>query len=94
MLLLLKRVVNIIGPDLSCNLQSLSHRHNIASLSLFYKYFNGHCSKELFSLVPPVKLLKRQTRLASRSHQYIVDIPQCKKKRFTLIAFFLVLLYS
>ena len=36
-----RRITNIIGPDLSSNFQSLSHRRNVASLSLFYKYFHG-----------------------------------------------------
>ena len=44
-----RRIVNIIGPTLAVNLQSVSHRRNIASLSLFYKYFNSRCSSELSS---------------------------------------------
>ena len=46
-----KRIINIIGLNLARNLQSLSHRHNIASLSLFYKYYHCNCSVELKSLV-------------------------------------------
>ena len=51
-----RRIVNIIGPNLAVNLQPLSHRPNIASLSLFYKYFNGRCSSELSSQILPLHL--------------------------------------
>ncbi|XP_065668128.1 uncharacterized protein LOC136088359 [Hydra vulgaris] len=39
-----KRTINIVGPALAANLQPLSHRRNVASLSLFYKYYHDHCS--------------------------------------------------
>ena len=58
-----RRIVNIIGPTLAAKLQPLSHRRNVASLSLFYKYFHGRCSSELSSLVPPVKTPVRMTLL-------------------------------
>ncbi|XP_065652776.1 uncharacterized protein LOC136080096 [Hydra vulgaris] len=50
-----KRNVNIVGPALTSNLQRLSHRRNVASLSLFYKCYNGHCSNVLASLIPSTK---------------------------------------
>ncbi|XP_065650360.1 uncharacterized protein LOC136078515 [Hydra vulgaris] len=40
-----KRIVNIVGPALAANLQLLLHRGNVASLSLFYKYYNGTALK-------------------------------------------------
>ena len=58
-----RRVINMVGPKLSSNLQSLSHRRDVASLSLFYRYYNGMCSSELSSLVPPKKVFSRPTRL-------------------------------
>ena len=70
-----RRVVNIVGPDLSAKLDNLSHRRDVASLSLFYKYFNGRCSSELSSLVPPLKVFHRQTRFASNAHPYTVSVP-------------------
>ena len=73
------RIVNIIDPTLAVNLQPLSHRRKVSSLSLFYKYFNGRCSSELYSLVPPVKTPVRMTRLSKNSHPYSVSISFCKK---------------
>lgn len=74
-----RRICNIIGPDLAIKLQPLCHRRNVASLSLFYKYYHGRCSDEISSLVPPPKIAKRNTRLSTRSHPFTVSVPLCKK---------------
>ena len=42
-----KLILNLVGPDHCLNLQPLSNRRNVASLSLFYKYFHGNCSDDL-----------------------------------------------
>ena len=81
------RVVNMIGPRLAQTLQPLSHRRDVASLCLFYKYFHGNCSDELASLVPPVKVYGRQTRLAVRAHEFTVQEP-FSSKGFYLSSFF------
>ena len=72
------RICVIIGEELSSKLDSLEHRRNVASLSLFYKYFHGHCSRDLSDLVPSVKSFARSTRLASASHPFTVEIPHGK----------------
>ena len=74
-----KRVANLVGPELSSKLQPLSHRRNVASLCLFYKYVNGDCSDELQELVPPRRKHPRQTRQAVKSHPHTVEIPRCKR---------------
>jgi len=75
-----KRISTIVGPIFSSRLQSLSHRRNVSSLSLFYKYFHGHCSNELSLLMPPLKTFNRVTRQSSGAHAYTVQIPSSKKK--------------
>ena len=82
-----RRVSNIIGPKFAANLQSLHHRRNVASLCLFYRYYNGMCSSELFDLVPPNKVFNRCTRLATNSHPFTVEVPSCQKK-FYAASFF------
>ena len=72
-------VSNMIGPQLSLKLQSLSHRRDVASLSLFYKYFHGHCSEELASLVPSRKIFTCKTRLAAKAHEFTVEEPLISK---------------
>jgi ribonucleases P/MRP protein subunit RPP40 len=82
-----RRIVNIVGPALAANLQPLSHRRNVASLSLFYKYYNGRCSKELASLVPSTKIHSRVTRHSIKSHPFTVTVPKCSKNSY-LSSFF------
>ncbi|XP_065675474.1 uncharacterized protein LOC136091694 [Hydra vulgaris] len=48
---------------------------NVASLSLFYKNYNGHCSKEQASLVPSTKIYSRDTRHSIKSHPFSVTVP-------------------
>ena len=47
-----KRRCRIVGPSLAASLKPLAHRRNVASLSLFYRYYFGRCSSELAQLVP------------------------------------------
>uniref|UniRef100_T2MEH7 Doublecortin domain-containing protein 1 n=1 Tax=Hydra vulgaris TaxID=6087 RepID=T2MEH7_HYDVU len=77
-----KRIVNIIGRALAANLQPLSHHCNVASLSLFYKYYNRHCSKELASLVPSTKIHSCVTHYSIKSHP-TVTVPKCYKNSYS-----------
>ena len=47
-----KRICRTVGPSLAVSLEPLAHRRNVASLSLFYRYYFGKCSSELAQLVP------------------------------------------
>ena len=47
-----KTASKVCRRSLFSKLQPLSHRCDVASLSLFYCYFHGHCSRELASLIP------------------------------------------
>ena len=42
-----KRICRTVGPSLAASLEPLAHRRNVASLSLFYRYYFGRCSSEL-----------------------------------------------
>ena len=46
-----KRICRIVGPSLAASLEPLAYRRNVASLSLFYRYYFGRCSSELAQLV-------------------------------------------
>ena len=46
------RICRTVGPSLAASLEPLAHRLNVASLSLFYRYYFGRCSSELAQLVP------------------------------------------
>ena len=44
-----KRICRTVGSSLFASTEPLAHRQNVASLSLFYRYYFGSCSSELFS---------------------------------------------
>ena len=54
-------------------------RRNVASLSLFYRYYFGRCSSELAELVPLPYSRGRSTRYSDRLHDFSVTIPRCYK---------------
>ena len=47
-----KWICRTVGPSLAASLGPLAHFRNVASLSLFYRYYFGRCSVELAELVP------------------------------------------
>lgn len=68
------RIYNFIDPGLASWLQSLYHRLNMASLCLFYKYFQSNWSNLLFSLAARPHKFKRGTWLRGRYHHLTVEI--------------------
>ena len=72
-----KRICRTVGPSLAASLEPLVHRRNVASLSLFYRYYFGRCSSELAQLVPLPYSRGRSTRYSDRLH--LVTIPRCYK---------------
>ena len=75
-----RRICYHIGPALSSSLQPLAHRRNVASLSLFYRYYFERCSNELSKLVPKPFGSARPTRHSDRQHAFVVELPNFKKE--------------
>ena len=73
-----KQVCRTVGPSLAASAEPLAHRHNIVSLSLFYRYYFGRCSFELTEVVPLPCSHARSTRYSNKSH-FSVTIPTCYK---------------
>ena len=73
------RICRNVGPSLAASLEPLTHRRNVASLSLFYRYYFGRCSSELAQLVPLPYSRGRSTRYSDRLHDFPVTIPRCYK---------------
>ena len=46
------RICRTVGPSLAASLEPLAHRRNVATFSLFYRYYFGRCSSQLAQLVP------------------------------------------
>ena len=78
-----KRMQNLIGVGLAHRLDPLSHRRDVACLSLFYKYYHGHCSQELKGLVPGGRVIVRPTRYSEVLHKFTVNIPTCNGKYYS-----------
>ena len=65
-----------VGPSLAASLESLAHCRNVASLSLFYRYYFGTCSSELAQLVPLPFSQVRSTCYFDRLYDFSVTIPR------------------
>ena len=72
-----KRICRIVGPSLAASLEPLAHRRNVASLSLFYRYYFGRCSSELAQVVPLPFSRGRSTHYSNRLHDFSVTIARC-----------------
>ena len=74
-----KWICRTVGPSLAASLEPLAHHRNVASLSLFYRYYFGRCSSELAQLVPLPYSRGRCTRYFDRLHDFCVTISRyCK----------------
>ena len=71
--------VGALSCSLAAILKPLTHHRNVASLSLFYRYYFGRCSSELAELVPLPFSRGRSTRYSDRLHDFSVTIPRCYK---------------
>ena len=65
-------------PFLATSLEPLTHK-DVASLSLFYRYYFGRGSSELAHLVPLLFSLGRSTHYSDRLHDFSVTIPRYYK---------------
>ena len=65
-----KQICKAVGPSLAASLEPLVHCRNVASLSLFYRYYFGRCSSELAQLVPLPYSRGRSTRYSDRCYHY------------------------
>lgn len=69
-----RRATRIVDdPLLTHGLDTLSLRRDVSSLCVFYRLYNGKCSEELFSLVPPSLFRHRTLRRWERFHPHHLD---------------------
>ncbi|KAL7642959.1 UNVERIFIED_CONTAM: hypothetical protein RMT77_006248 [Armadillidium vulgare] len=76
------RLIN--SPALTNSIQSLSDRRIVASLSLYYRYYNGHCSSELSRNIPPPMRRARATCLSTQSHPFSDQLSDPRRSRYAL----------
>ena len=56
----------------------LSHRRNVASLCIFYRYFHANCFSEFANCMPIHNPRPRRTRLSTSSHVYFLHFPNAR----------------
>ena len=74
-----KRISRTVRPSLAASLEPLSHRGNVASLSLYYRYYFGRCFFELDQLISIPFSRGRFTCYSDRLLDISVTIPRCYK---------------
>ena len=89
-----KRICRTVGPSLAASLEPLAHRRNVASLSLFDRYYFGSCSSELAELVPLPYSRGRSTCYSDTLHDFSVPINRCYKDVYVNSFFLLARLDS
>ena len=82
-----KKISKTFGPSLAASLEPLAHCRNVASLSLFCRYYFGRCLSELAQLVPLPYSRGRTTRCSDRLHDFSVTIRRCYKDVYVNISF-------
>ena len=65
-------IFDITNPVNLC-IQPLFHRRNVASLCVFYKFFNQPATSELKMLIPGLATRPRCTRLTSALHRFALE---------------------
>ncbi|CAH0403579.1 unnamed protein product [Chilo suppressalis] len=78
-----RRAIRIIGDEeVTKHLEPLQLRHDMVSLSAFYRLYHGECSEELFFLIPPSPFIQRTTRAGLRYHRLTVATIPTRAKKF------------
>ena len=72
-----KWICRTVGLSLAAFLEPWSHHQNVASFSLFYRYYFGRCSSELAELVPLPYFQGRSTHCFDRLNDFSVTILRC-----------------
>ena len=66
-----KWICRPVGPSLAACLEPLAHCLNLASLSLFYRYYFDRCSSEMTELVPLPYSQGMSTRYSDGLHDFL-----------------------
>ena len=82
-----KRICRTFDPSFTASLETLAHRRNVASLSLFYRYYFGRCLSELAQLVPLPYSPGRSTCYSDRLHDFFVTILDVTRISMSIVFF-------
>ena len=74
-----KQICKIVGPLFPASVEPVTHCRNVASSSLFCRYYFGRYSSELTQQVPLLYSLGSSSYYSDRLHDFTVTIPRCYK---------------
>ena len=77
-----KQICRIVVPSRAACLEPLDHHLDVASLSLFYRYYFDRCLFELAQLVPLPSFYGRSTHYSNILHDFSVTILRCYKDAY------------
>ena len=85
----LERMKVLINDNrLSNSIGSLEHRHNVACVSLFYRYYKERCSHDRRGLVPDNHIFLRSARTSRTTHPFVVDCAVNRTRHYRENSFF------
>ena len=82
-----KRICKTVGPLLATSLEPVAQHQNVASLSLFYRYYFGRCLSELAQLAPIPYSRGRSTRYSDRLHDFSVTFLDVTRMSVSTVSF-------
>ena len=80
-------ICRTVGCSLAASLEPLTHRRNVASLSLFYRYYFGRCSSELAQLVPLPLSRARSNRYSDWLHDFLSPFLDVSRISISTVSF-------
>ena len=83
-----KRLCRSVGLSRAAFLEPLGHRRNVASLSLFHRYYFGGCLSELARLVPLPYSRGRSTRYSGRFMIFVSPLLDVTRMSMSTVSFF------
>ena len=72
-----KLIWRTVGPSLAVSLEPVAYHRNVASLSLFWRYYFGRCFSELAQMVPLPYSRMSSTCYSDRLHDFSIIIHRC-----------------
>ena len=74
------RICRTVGLSIAASLEPLAHCRNVASLSLFYRYYFGRCSKDVYvSFFPRTyRHWEKKNIYTTSEFNFVKDIKRCR----------------
>ena len=82
-----KRISRTVGFSLATSVEPLAHCWNVASFSLFYRYYFDRCSSELAQLVPRPFSWGSSMHYSDRLHDFLSRFLDVARMSMSTVSF-------